>query len=91
MCAAAARGLIHADPLTTDLVTTAATTDAPILRRLSVIDRFLPLWIFAAMAIGVGLGHAYPDLGAALDRVQLVGVSVPIGVGLLWMMYPVLA
>ena len=91
MCAAAARGLIHADPLTTDLVTTAATTDAPILRRLSVIDRFLPLWIFAAMAIGVGLGHAYPDLGAALDRVQIAGVSVPIGVGLLWMMYPVLA
>jgi len=91
MCAAAARGLIHSDTLTTDLVTTASTADAPILRRLSVIDRYLPLWIFAAMAIGVGLGHAYPDLGPALDRVQLAGVSVPIGVGLLWMMYPALA
>ena len=72
-------------------MTAAATSEAPILRRLSVIDRFLPLWIFAAMALGVGLGRAYPDLGAALDRVKVAGVSVPIGVGLLWMMYPVLA
>jgi ACR3 family arsenite transporter len=72
-------------------VTSAATLEAPILRRLSVIDRFLPLWIFAAMAVGVALGRAYPDLGAALDRVKVAGVSVPIGIGLLWMMYPVLA
>ncbi len=72
-------------------MTHAAPSEAPILRRLSVIDRYLPLWIFAAMALGVGLGRAYPDLGAALDRVQVAGVSVPIGIGLLWMMYPVLA
>ena len=65
--------------------------DAPILKRLSTLDRFLPLWIFAAMALGILLGRIYPDLGAALDRVQLGGVSVPIAVGLLWMMYPVLA
>ena len=65
--------------------------DAPILRRLSTLDRFLPLWIFAAMALGVLLGRVYPGLGAALDRVQLAGVSVPIALGLLWMMYPVLA
>lgn len=43
------------------------------------------------MALGLLLGRVYPDLGAALDRVQLAGVSVPIAVGLLWMMYPVLA
>jgi ACR3 family arsenite transporter len=43
------------------------------------------------MAIGLLLGRLYPDLGAALDRVQVAGVSVPIGIGLLWMMYPVLA
>ncbi len=64
---------------------------APVLGRLSLIDRFLPLWIFAAMALGLLLGRALPALGPALDRVQLVGVSVPIGIGLLWMMYPVLA
>ena len=43
------------------------------------------------MALGLLLGRVYPDLGAALDRVQLAGVSVPIAIGLLWMMYPVLA
>jgi ACR3 family arsenite transporter len=64
---------------------------ASIVRRLSTLDRFLPLWIFAAMALGIALGRLFPDLGAALDRVQLAGVSVPIAVGLLWMMYPVLA
>lgn len=62
-----------------------------IVARLSTLDRFLPLWIFAAMALGLLLGRAYPGLGSALDRVKLAGVSVPIGIGLLWMMYPVLA
>ena len=69
----------------------APDTDAPILRRLSTLDRFLPLWIFAAMGLGLLLGRLYPGLGAALDRVQMAGVSVPIAIGLLWMMYPVLA
>lgn len=67
-----------------------ADLDAPILRRLSTLDRFLPVWIFVAMALGLLLGRVYPGLGAALDRVQMAGVSVPIAVGLLWMMYPVL-
>ncbi len=62
-----------------------------VVRRLSTLDRFLPLWIFAAMALGLFLGRAMPNLGAILDRVQIAGVSVPIGIGLLWMMYPVLA
>jgi arsenite transporter len=75
----------------------AAATPAPgerpvdIVRRLSTLDRFLPLWIFAAMGAGLLLGRISPNLGAALDRVQLAGVSVPIAIGLLWMMYPVLA
>jgi arsenite transporter len=64
---------------------------APVLRRLSVVDRFLPVWIFCAMALGLLLGKTYPELGSLLDRVQIAGVSVPIGIGLLWMMYPVLA
>lgn len=43
------------------------------------------------MALGLLLGRMFPRLGAALDRVQITGVSVPIAIGLLWMMYPVLA
>jgi ACR3 family arsenite transporter len=62
-----------------------------VVKRLSTLDRLLPLWIFAAMAVGLALGRAFPTLGAALDRVKVAGVSVPIGFGLLWMMYPVLA
>ncbi|MBA3853803.1 MAG: arsenical-resistance protein [Gemmatimonas sp.] len=61
------------------------------MRRLSTLDRFLPAWIIAAMLLGLALGRLFPGLGAALDRVQVAGVSVPIAVGLLWMMYPVLA
>lgn len=68
-----------------------AQVEGPVLRRLSALDRWLPLWIFVAMAAGVLLGRAFPDLGVLLDRVQVAGVSVPIGIGLLWMMYPVLA
>ncbi|HUF35539.1 MAG TPA: ACR3 family arsenite efflux transporter [Gemmatimonadales bacterium] len=59
--------------------------------RLSFLDRYLPVWILSAMGLGLGLGRLWPGLGAELDRVQLGGVSVPIAVGLLWMMYPVLA
>jgi ACR3 family arsenite transporter len=59
--------------------------------RLGTLDRFLPVWILAAMALGIVLGKIFPDLGKWLDKVQLAGVSLPIAVGLLWMMYPVLA
>ncbi len=69
----------------------AGVLPAPVARRLSTLDRLLPLWIFAAMAAGLMIGRALPGLGALLDRVQVAGVSVPIGIGLLWMMYPVLA
>ncbi len=68
-----------------------AAPTGSITRRLSTLDRFLPVWIFAAMGAGLLLGRMFPDLGALLDRVQVAGVSVPIGIGLLWMMYPVLA
>jgi ACR3 family arsenite transporter len=65
--------------------------EALAMRRLSALDRLLPLWIFLAMGAGILLGRVFPDLGVLLDRVQLGGVSVPIAIGLLWMMYPVLA
>ena len=58
---------------------------------LSLLDRLLPVWIFLAMGIGISLGRLFPDLGARLDTVKLDTVSLPIAIGLLWMMYPVLA
>ena len=59
--------------------------------RLSTLDRFLPVWILAAMALGLLLGRLVPGLAGALDAVTVGSVSLPIAVGLLVMMYPVLA
>ncbi|MCY1649699.1 ACR3 family arsenite efflux transporter [[Kitasatospora] papulosa] len=59
--------------------------------RLSFLDRFLAVWILAAMAAGLGLGRMVPGLGDALAEVTVTGVSLPIALGLLVMMYPVLA
>jgi len=59
--------------------------------RLSTLDRFLPVWIIAAMAIGLFLGNVIPGLNTALEAVKVGEVSLPIAVGLLVMMYPVLA
>ncbi|WP_317181116.1 ACR3 family arsenite efflux transporter [Intrasporangium sp.] len=59
--------------------------------RLSVLDRFLPVWIGAAMLAGLLLGRLVPGLGEALGAVEIDGVSLPIALGLLVMMYPVLA
>ncbi len=61
------------------------------MSRLSILDRFLPVWIGVAMAVGLLLGRWVPGLNAALERVQLDGISLPIALGLLIMMYPVLA
>ncbi len=60
-------------------------------KRLSFLDEFLTLWIFIAMVVGIGLGYLIPELADALDSVKLFGVSLPIAVGLLVMMYPPLA
>nr|WP_255348841.1 ACR3 family arsenite efflux transporter [Nesterenkonia sp. F] len=56
-----------------------------------MLDRLLPVWILAAMALGLGLGAVVPGIGEALEAVEVAGVSVPIALGLLVMMYPVLA
>ncbi len=58
--------------------------------RLSTLDRFLPVWIGLAMAVGLIAGRSVPGLGATLDAVQIDGISLPIALGLLVMMYPVL-
>ncbi|MFI5756273.1 ACR3 family arsenite efflux transporter [Streptomyces sp. NPDC051569] len=58
---------------------------------LSTLDRFLAAWILIAMGLGLGLGRLVPGLDDALASVEIGGVSLPIAVGLLVMMYPVLA
>ena len=58
---------------------------------LSTLDRFLPVWIGLAMAVGLLAGRSVPGLGSTLDAVQIDGISLPIALGLLMMMYPVLA
>jgi len=65
---------------------------APVIGRLSFLDRFLPVWIIAAMVVGIGLGRAIPSLNTHLNAIQVTsGTSLPIFIGLLVMMYPVLA
>jgi ACR3 family arsenite transporter len=65
--------------------------DAAVLEKLSTLDRFLPLWIGLAMAAGLVLGALIPSLNDGLDRLRIGTVSLPIALGLLLMMYPVLA
>ena len=74
--------------------TTAQAVDpveTDVLHRLSTLDRFLPLWILLAMAGGLLLGRVLPGIQDALDAVKIGQTSLPIALGLLLMMYPVLA
>ncbi len=66
------------------------TRDSP-RKGLSFLDEFLTLWIFLAMAAGLGFGYVFPELADILDSVKIFNVSLPIAVGLLVMMYPPLA
>jgi ACR3 family arsenite transporter len=67
------------------------STTASAVTRLSTVDRLLPVWIGAAMAAGLALGRLVPPLADWLDAVKVGQTSLPIAVGLLAMMYPVLA
>lgn len=62
-----------------------------VFRQLSTLDRFLPVWIGLAMATGLALGRLLPGLNDTLDRIKIDTTSLPIAIGLLGMMYPVLA
>ncbi|MEV4066973.1 ACR3 family arsenite efflux transporter [Nonomuraea dietziae] len=70
---------------------TVLADDTEVMRGLSRLDRFLPVWIGLAMALGLLLGRTVPGLDDALDTVKIGQVSLPIALGLLLMMYPVLA
>ena len=78
-------------PVSNPPVEITGADEEPVLARLSALDRFLPVWIIAAMLAGLLLGRLIPSLADRLDAVKLGSVSLPIAIGLLLMMYPVLA
>ena len=76
-------------------MSTATTTPAPaehgVMHEMSFLDRWLPAWILVAMVVGLALGRFIPGLNTALEAVTVGEVSLPIAIGLLVMMFPVLA
>lgn len=71
-----------------------ADEDGPVkvsaFKSLGILDRFLAVWILLAMVVGILLGNFVDETGPALQKGKFIGVSIPIAIGLLVMMYPIL-
>lgn len=81
----------HKDvPLTAEPTAAAAIDDVSPIKALSWLDTLLWLWILLAMILGVILGYFVPNISTVLEQSQFIGVSAPIAVGLMVMMYPIL-
>ncbi|MBD8505667.1 ACR3 family arsenite efflux transporter [Hoyosella sp. G463] len=72
-------------------MTAPPSTGTHVVDKLSTLDRYLPVWIGAAMILGLLLGRFVPGINTAIDSITVDGISLPIALGLLIMMYPVLA
>ncbi len=64
---------------------------SPQPKRLSFLDSYLTLWIFAAMALGIGIGYLFPSVPAQVGGMSSGATNIPIAIGLILMMYPPLA
>ncbi|MFH9887986.1 ACR3 family arsenite efflux transporter [Streptomyces luteogriseus] len=83
--------MTSAEPTTARPRSAGPDGDDSIVKKLSTLDRYLAVWILLAMVVGLGLGRIIPGMNDALAKIEIGGVSLPIALGLLVMMYPVLA